>query len=58
MKNLTVIVLGNKDVEYDNVPDNIEVIGTIDNQLIDLVKQIKTKYISLYSKSSINLSVL
>lgn len=53
MKNLTVIVLGNKDVEYDNVPDNIEVIGTIDNQLIDLVKQIKTKYISFIKNGDI-----
>ena len=53
MKNLTVIVLGNKDVEYDNVPDNIEVIGTIDNQLIDLVKQIKTKYISFIKDGDI-----
>lgn len=53
MKNVTIIVLGNEKINYKDIPDNIEILGTIDNDIAKLVKNVKTKYVTFIKNGDV-----
>lgn len=53
MKQLTIIVLGKENIKYDNIPENIEVVGTLEEEITELVKKVKTKYVTFIKDGDI-----
>ena len=46
MKDVTVVILGSMDFDYKNLPFNVSVIGTIDNNIDEVLKKVTTKYVT------------